>query len=204
MDFRDVDDIVARRRVAAALHRSAGFSLLELMMVITIVAILLGIAVPSFRYVTNSNRVANEVNGLLGDLQFARSEAIKEGASISVCAAVNPTATAAACSGSNAWQTGWVVFVDVNGSGKMDNPADTVLRVQPQFASATDTFLADNGVTFVTFNREGFASGLPNPANGYVTLTLHTVPVSASWTRCLQINIVGNMTTQHPNQGTCQ
>ena len=201
MDFRDVDEIVPRRRVAAALHRSAGFNLIELLVVVTIVAILLGIGIPSFRYVTNSNRVATEVNGLLGDLQFARSEAIKEGATVSVCAASNPTATTAACAASNSWQTGWVVFVDVNSSGNIDDPGDTVLRVQTKFASATDTFVADNGVQFVSFNREGFATGLPAAA---VTLTLHTSPVVASWTRCLQINMVGNMTTEQPNQGNCQ
>ena len=59
--------------------RSPGFTLLELLITMSIAAIVLTIAVPSFRYVTNSNRIAGELNGLLGDLQFARSEAIKEG-----------------------------------------------------------------------------------------------------------------------------
>ena len=53
-----------------------GFSMTELMVVMAIVAILLGIGVPSYRYITNSYRMSAEVNGLLGDLQYARAEAI--------------------------------------------------------------------------------------------------------------------------------
>ena len=59
--------------------RAAGFTMVEMLMTMAIATILLTIAVPSFRYVTNSNRIAGELNGLLGDLQFARAEAIKEG-----------------------------------------------------------------------------------------------------------------------------
>ncbi len=69
---------------------SAGLTLVELMVVITIVAVLLALGVPSYRYVTSSNRVSSEVNALLGDLMFARSEAIKEGATVTVCPVANP------------------------------------------------------------------------------------------------------------------
>jgi type IV fimbrial biogenesis protein FimT len=71
----------ADRKPAA---RAAGFTLLELLITMSVATILLTIAIPSFQYVTNSNRIAGEVNGLLGDLQFARSEAIKEGQYVSV------------------------------------------------------------------------------------------------------------------------
>lgn len=203
MNFRVLKETCGGVRALAgtALRRkaAAGVTLVELLVVITIVAILMAIGVPSFRNITNSNRVAAEVNGLLGDLQFARSEAIKEGATISVCAANNPTATTAACAGTN-WQTGWVVFVDVNGSGAMDSTSDTVLRVRQTFLPASDTFTADDGQSVVTFNREGFATGLQN---GTATLKLHTSPANTGWTRCLLINMTGYMTTQVPTQGSC-
>jgi len=63
----------------AAFARSSGFTMIEMLMTIAIATIVMMLAVPSFRYVTNSNRIAGEINGLLGDLQFARAEAIKEG-----------------------------------------------------------------------------------------------------------------------------
>src|ERR1700722_13148716 len=88
--------------------RAAGFTLLELLITMSIAAILLTLAVPSFRYVTNSNRIAGEVNGLLGDLQFARAEAIKEGRYVTVCVSTDGQN----CNGSTAWQEGWIMFSD--------------------------------------------------------------------------------------------
>ena len=67
------------------MSRQTGFTLTELMVVVAIVAILLGIGVPSYRYISNSYRMSAEVNGLLGDLQYARSEAIKEGQTVTTC-----------------------------------------------------------------------------------------------------------------------
>ena len=64
-------------RTGPASRRVSGVTLIELMTVVTVIALLIGIAVPSFQYVTNANRLAAEVNGLLGDMQFARGEAIK-------------------------------------------------------------------------------------------------------------------------------
>ena len=60
------------------MKRQRGFSLTELVMVMAIVAILLAIGVPSYRYIGNSYRMSSEVNGLLGDLMLARAEAIKD------------------------------------------------------------------------------------------------------------------------------
>ena len=65
--------------------RQTGFTVTELMVVVAIVAILLGVGVPSYRYITNAYRMSAEVNGLLGDLQYARSEAIKEGQTVTTC-----------------------------------------------------------------------------------------------------------------------
>ena len=177
----------------AAMNKLSGFTLVEMLITVAVAAILLMIGIPSFRYVTNSNRIAAEINGLLGDMQFARGEAIKEGQPVTVCVSTD----ALTCTGGVNWQNGWIVFSDANGNATVDG-ADAVLRVQKTFAS-TDTFRATNAVTAVTFNRMGYANGI---ANGTL-IALHDATNTTNWIRCLSINLVGMMLTQTYDGVTC-
>jgi type IV fimbrial biogenesis protein FimT len=168
-----------------------GFSLMETLIVIAIIAILLAVGVPSFKYVTQSNRSTSEINGMLGALQLARAEAIKEGQTVSVC----PSTDGATCTvNSTDWEGGWIIFSDSLPYGTVNGP-DTVVRIQKGFTS-TDTLTTDQNVSFITFSREGFAMGLPNS----VTFTLHSPPLPALanpvYTRCLSLTIVGALSTQ--------
>lgn len=165
---------------------SKGVTLTELMIVIAIITILLSIAVPSYRYISNSYRMSAEVNGLLGDAQFARSEAIKEGQQIVVCTSLD----SATCANLTTWQVGWIVCVDANANNTCD-AGEAVLRVQTAFGNKGDTFVSDaaSNASAIVFNREGFAVGFPAIA----TLTLHDKTSNSVWTRCLQIQTVGIM-----------
>jgi type IV fimbrial biogenesis protein FimT len=170
------------------------------MVVVAIVAILLSVGVPSFRYLANAYRMSAEVNGLLGDLQYARAEAIREGQAVTACVSTDATS----CTGGGNWAGGWIVFSDRNGNQTVD-AGDTVVRRQAAFLGATrDTFNASGGLTAITYNREGFATtaaGFPN-----TTITLHDPTSNAVWTRCLWITPVGTLTTETPANnlsGTC-
>src|SRR5690606_10966940 len=68
---------VVRPAVRGARRRGAGFSLIELMVVVAVVAILAVVAYPSLTSVVNSNRLASNANELVASLQHARSEAIR-------------------------------------------------------------------------------------------------------------------------------
>ncbi len=177
--------------------RSAGFTMLELVIVMMIVAILAGIGIPSFKYVTTSNRIASEINGLLGDMQFARSEAVKQGLPVTVCSTNNGTS----CNGGAAWHSGWIVFLDSNGDG-VRQASEQIIRTQAKFTS-TDTFVpaAPNATfTVIIFNREGYAK--TNEATN-VTMELHDLTNTSQWTRCLQITPVGMLSTQRVGTGNC-
>jgi type IV fimbrial biogenesis protein FimT len=167
---------------------SRGVTLVEMLIVMGIVGILMAVGIPSYKYMTNANRISAEINGLLGDLQFARSEAIKEGRTVSVCV----SSDGVSCLSTNyAWKNGWIVFSDINGDGNIDTTnGDLLLRAQATFRG-TDTFNANNSIGTITFNREGFAS----VTNGTL-ITLHAAPASQGSTRCLSVTLVGLVTTQ--------
>ena len=177
----------------------AGFTVTELVVVMLVVAILAAIAVPSFKYVTTSNRLAGEINGLLGDMQFARSEAIKQGLPVTVCSSGGGTS----CANSH-WQNGWIVFLDSNGSQQVD-AGETIIRSRPSFSANGDTLQPFNNITFsaITFNREGYATLNTGNAATPVTLLLHDSTAQSQWTRCLYITPVGMLSTQRPPTGNC-
>ncbi|HXQ31295.1 MAG TPA: GspH/FimT family pseudopilin [Steroidobacteraceae bacterium] len=175
-------------------RRTTGFTLLEVVVVMAIVGILFALAMPSMKYFGSINRISSEINGLLGDMQFARSQAIQEGQTVTICSSSSPYT---ACSASASWQSGWIVFMDANGNKTVD-PGEIVLRVQAAF-TAPDTLVASGGIAAVTFSREGFALGLP----GTVTMELHDATSNPAWTRCLAVSIVGQLTTETSGVGAC-
>lgn len=174
-------------------QHSSGFTMLELIIVIAIVGVLIALGVPSFKYVTTANRIASEVNGLLGDMQFARAEAIKEGQTVVVCVSSNGTTCA-----NSPWNNGWIVCSDPANDGSCDG-GQPIYRVQKPFTS-TDTFIAGGNTDALTFNRDGFAVGLA----GAVTITLHNAPVVVpAYTRCLAVSAVGTLTVESSGTGAC-
>ena len=91
-------------------QRSAGFTLLELMLVIAIMALLVSVAAPSWRSFIASQHHSIAVNELIAALRFTRSEAIKSGQRVTACTRIG---TAQTCGGEQ-WSNGWLVFIDSN------------------------------------------------------------------------------------------
>lgn len=73
--------------------KNKGFTLLELMVVVALIAVIAGFAVPQFGRLIDNNRVVSTANSVVGLLNYSRSEAIRRGSRITTTAAANTLQT---------------------------------------------------------------------------------------------------------------
>lgn len=121
------------------MQKSRGFTMVELMVVVAIIAILTTLAAPSFKQLIQSNTISNAANTFLADTRYARSESIKRGSRVIMCRsdapeAANPVCDSGSGPGGNGWVSGWIVFVDANGDSTRNASStaetDPLLRIQ--------------------------------------------------------------------------
>jgi type IV fimbrial biogenesis protein FimT len=128
---------------------ATGFTLVEMLVVLALGAILTVLAVPSFQTLLLNRRVQVAVDALAGDLRFARGEAIKRSARVTICASLD----GASCQGAGGlWKNGWIVFVPTAASGSF-TAGDEIVRVQGAMSSI-DSIAAANGTTLPQFIYE--------------------------------------------------
>ena len=134
-------------------QKTSGFTLLELMVALTIGTIILVWGVPSFQGVLNSQRMSSATNELVMSLNLAKSEAIKRVAYVSVCKSSNGVSCGAA---GTRWDDGWIVFANaaVTNLGSI-NAGDEIIRIYP--ALRDDFTLTPMGTVngFVSFRPSG-------------------------------------------------
>ncbi len=111
----------------AASYRSlsAGFTLVEALVVVSLTAVLAALAVPSFRDFSTRTAIRAQVSDLSGTLRLARSEAIKRGRTVLLCRTGDGLAENPACETGSDWSSGWVM-----------RQGDQAIRVQPAYANS--------------------------------------------------------------------
>lgn len=96
------------------------FTLTELMVTVAVAAILLAVAVPSFRVFIQNAQVNTTADGFLSAIQQARSEAITRGDAVLLCRTADPDSNDCGTSGANDWSGGWLMYVVRNFAGEVN------------------------------------------------------------------------------------
>lgn len=150
--------------------RSQGFTLIELMITLAIVAIVVTFGIPSFRSTVANNRLVSTVNQFVADSQLARSEAVKRSATVTVCrkssgttCATNPGST----SSDRNYGNGWLVFVNKAGVGNSnysEADGDILLKVSDTPPATLSIYGSADDDAWIYFNSVGM------PTSGTVAL----------------------------------
>jgi type IV fimbrial biogenesis protein FimT len=137
-----------------------GFTLMELMVVLAVVGVIMGFAVPNFSLYIRNSRLTGAANDLLASVVMARTEAIKRQLPVGVCATANPNTANPACSGATAtaFRQGWIVWVDADNDWVPDNTVnEPILERHP--ALDTSLTVRSNASRRLRYLSTGFASG---------------------------------------------
>ncbi len=132
-------------------ERQKGFTLIELIITIAVFIVVASAAGPAIQRVMQDNRLVADVNGLLGDLNFTRSEAIKRGAVVTICQSSDVTSSVTPSCGNdkNAWHDGWLVK-DASGN---------VLRAHGPLRGGTTLSFSHSSLSY---KGDGTSTGLAN------------------------------------------
>jgi len=183
-------------------RRSAGFTLIETMVVVAMIAVLLGLAAPTFLTARRNSELVATSNEFLAALSAARAEAMKR----QLRAFVVPLDGAS-------WTSGWVAFVDINsnataGSITLEPGVDfeivrhTALPTSMSTPTSADaTGFVSGGTPYAMFNGSGFMTLLGGafPAGGVHALDIY----NGTDTRRVIANTTGRMRICKPDPTTC-
>lgn len=141
-------------------HSTNGFTLIELMVTISIMVILVTMAVPSLQALIERNAVAGQVDSLVSSLITARSEAIKRNTIVVMCRSNNPEAASPTCAGSGTgWESGWIVFADRGGGVTQYNPSAGDVLIHTQGVLAGVGAIQQRSYQLITFRPTGVITG---------------------------------------------
>lgn len=162
------------------MHQKNGFTIIEILITLALLAILMGVAIPNLRQFLVNQRVSAQASELISSLAFARSEASKRNVNIVVLPTTNTP---------SGWGGGWCT-----GPATIDNcrHADVLTHYQPKASDVTITSTYLESGNRLTFRRDGtlLAPGAAAPFK----ISSDRLTATSSNARCVKLNGLGKAT----------
>jgi type IV fimbrial biogenesis protein FimT len=170
-----------------------GFSVVELMIALSVASILVTTAVPSYSAVVHKNRISAATTQLYVSLNTARSAAMKRRSAVRVC----PSADGSSCRNDGDWSDGWLIFEDVNAN----NAADTaeIIQLVDDFDGEISIQVATAVSDFVQFQPTGAAIGSGGNSGEFRLCHLN----SNAFSRVINVSASGRVNSVNRTQTDC-
>ena len=143
-------------------RHEAGFTLVELIITLTIAGILIALAAPAMQTFVLDQRLTTQANDFIADLSLSRSEAIRRASNVVICRQ-GGSVSSPSCSTTAAWGAGWVVFADADSNGALASN-ESVLRIRQSLdgyntlnaipSSTNSIVFANTGLTTLSSSTE--------------------------------------------------
>lgn len=174
-----------------------GFTLIELMVTLSVLVVLMALAVPSFQSAMASSNVTTTTNDLLATLAQARSNAVRRGARVTVCKSANGSQ----CTSSGGWEQGWIMFNDDDHSGTNASVSsgETITFSSP---AAANGIVIKGNTNYVSYAADGQGKAMDG-TGGFLAATLRVCNTSTSLSndkraRDLKLSRVGRIIVEQP------
>lgn len=150
--------------------KQTGFTLIELMLTVVLLAVLVGLGGPSLADFIRNSRITSKANDLLGATHLARTEAIKRRVPVTVCATSDASASSPTCLSTGDFSQ-WIVFVDADGDGNIDS-GELILRRSSPASTSIKAIPASGIGGYVQFGLDGFQRRADGAAPTDLTIRL--------------------------------
>ncbi len=127
-----------------------GFSLLELISTLSIIAILASMLPSVSAAIMHNNKVAAAVNSIAADMSYARTEAVMRNQNVELCKSIDGIN----CTRSNQWESGWIIFVDTNKNRRRET-SEQRLKYQPRIDGINITYRGSGSSNYIRFRANG-------------------------------------------------
>lgn len=146
-------------------HR--GFTIIELMVVLSVAGIVLVYGVPSYNSFVKNGRLSGGVNQLVTAMHLSRSEASKRGVPVVLCTSTSAlNAGNESCETSATWSDGWIAFADTDDNGAYNTATDVLVQSQGDQGKRLSISASDEISQLITYLPNGFARLPLNATSG--------------------------------------